>query len=118
MSHLKKILTSVILGARDGFAISGFVITILCVLATCAGCAARPAPTAYRIELEVYVRDPQALCRRAWDIAVPRFGLSVAEAVTMTRGEFVASKCLAVVYQTAAVDEVVSAGIHVKEILQ
>ncbi|HYE70640.1 MAG TPA: hypothetical protein VD932_03860 [Aquabacterium sp.] len=72
--------------------------------------------THYRVELDIYVRDEKALCTHAWGAALREFGPGLAELVTMSRGQYDAIKCLAVIYQlTDHGDEVVSAGIYVTE---
>lgn len=84
----------------------------LCLLLT--ACATPPG-THYRVEADVYVPDSKLLCRHAWDVALAEFGPTVAEMVTMSRGEFDPAKCVAVLYQVGAAEEVVSAGIYVRE---
>lgn len=86
--------------------------------AACIACDAYCSPpmSHYHVELDIYVRDQQALCKQAWGIALRRFGPGVAETVTMTAGEPDPIKCLQVVVQTAPMgDEVVSAGLYVRE---
>lgn len=78
-------------------------------------CACATPPGAhYRVEADVYVPDAKLLCQHAWEVARERFGPSVAESVTMSGGEFDAAKCVAVLYQCGAPQEVVSAGIYVR----
>jgi hypothetical protein len=77
---------------------------------------AADSTTDYRVEIEVYVSDAQALCKQAWSVALPDHGPAITEMLTMTRGEFLALKCLATSYQKRSPDGVVSAGIHVVEV--
>lgn len=84
-------------------------------LLLCLTACATPQGTHYRVQADVYVQDSAQLCRDAWELARERFGLGVAEMVTMTGGEFVTSKCLAVLYQCLAPVGAVSAGIYVTE---
>lgn len=69
----------------------------------------------YTVTLDVYVRDEQSLCKRAWQLAIADHGPVTAETLTMHMGEFSAVKCLAVVFQKAASGEIVSAGIEVTQ---
>lgn len=79
-----------------------------------AGCSALPpSPPHYTVIADVYVRDEAKLCRRAWDVALREFGPGVAERVTMIQGHFDTARCLAVLYQCGAPEEIVSAGIEV-----
>jgi hypothetical protein len=71
------------------------------------------APHAYTVTITAYVSDAQRLCRQAWDMALAQNGPAVAEAVTMTRGEFDTAKCLGAAYQISAPVGVASAGIEV-----
>lgn len=93
--------------------------TLVALAIACTGCNARapaPATNHYRVELDVYVKDSQALCNQAWGIALPDHGPVIAEMVTMTRGEFDPLKCLATVFQKLPAVGVVRAGIYVREV--
>lgn len=96
-----------------------YLMTGAMVASVLVSCAARVASESmhlqhYSVEIDAYVRDEQALCERAWDVALERFGPGVAETVTRTHGVFDAVKCLSVLYQVDAPEMVVSAGIEVK----
>jgi hypothetical protein len=88
-------------------------------LGLCLAVQASPAsapPSHYRIEVDVYVTDERALCQQAWRLATADHSHDIATLITKARGEFVASKCLATVYQKRSPDGVASAGIHVMEV--
>jgi hypothetical protein len=72
-----------------------------------------PHPAHYRVELDIYVADEAALCKRAWDVALERFGPGVAETVTMVGGKLDPQRCLATLIQTSVPAPLVSAGIEV-----
>lgn len=84
----------------------------VCALLT--ACAHTPG-THYQVVADVVVRDPVVICKRAWEIALPVWGPSVAEMLTMTRGQWDARKCIATVYQVLAPEGLTSAGIYVGE---
>lgn len=87
------------------------LLTCLALAAT-TGCTALPMPH-YRLQLDLYVRDPVALCKQAWELALAEMGPSTAELVTMTGGRFDTAKCLAAAYQIGSPASVVSAGVDV-----
>ena len=94
----------------------GWITAAICTTCVVASFALpSPAPTRYRVELDVYVQDARTLCTQAWGIALPEHGPAITEMVTMTRGEFDSAKCLAVVFQKLPAVGVVRAGIYVTE---
>jgi hypothetical protein len=81
---------------------------------------ATPAATSdiaphYLVLLEVYVTDETALCKQAWAVALADHGPALAEMLTMQRGKFEVTRCLATAVQKLPVDGVVRAGIEVTQ---
>ena len=69
----------------------------------------------YRVELDVTVTDEQALCRHAWNVALPDHGPTITEMMTMQDGKFDTQRCLATLYQKLPVTGAESRGIYVRE---
>ncbi len=69
---------------------------------------------AYRVELDVTVTDEQALCRHAWNVALPDHGPAITEMMTMPDGKFDVQRCLATVYQKLPVTGAESRVIYVR----
>jgi hypothetical protein len=74
------------------------------------------APPHYTVQLDVYVTDERALCKQAWDIALPDHGPRIAELLTMKDGQYNAVRCLSTVMQKVRLSGAESRGVYVREV--